>query len=211
MEPGADLTSISAAMVNGEKFGVYQDCGDTSWLSPEDKGQFIKFSMLDEMLAGDNRYGICITYMDAQQWIKSSGKQVLVFHPPCLHVGIGCNRDTPTEEIKKAILDTFSRFNLSQQSIAALATIDIKNDEEGLLDFSEQRAWPLRTFSTEELAVVKDLPTPSEQAKKCVGVAGVAEPAALLSAGATDWLVTKQKYPNVTVAVALQKEGPWVS
>lgn len=211
MAAAPDLAAMSGAMVNGETIGVYQDCGDESWLPQTKKDTFQVFESLEGLLESKVRYGVCISYQDLSVMFMRPGKELLELHPACLYVGIGCTRNTPAHEIEMAIVDTFSRLNLSLHSIAALATIDIKKDEQGLIELSNQRGWPLRTFTAKELAVVTDLPTPSEVAKKCVGVAGVAEPAALLAANANDWLVTKQKYTNVTVAVTLEKGETWVS
>ncbi len=200
MEETKHLTAVSAAMVNGETISVYQDCGRRDWLPQHESDQFQRLENLNEQIDG---YGVCITYQDVHSRFEPSSK-VLVFHPACLHVGIGCNRYTPAAEILSAIRDTLSRFDLSLSSIASLATIDLKADEAGLLQVSHEYGWPLHCYSAEKLSAVKDLPTPSAIAEECVGVAGVAEPAALLAAGANDWLVTKQKYANVTVAVALE-------
>ncbi|MFA7383897.1 MAG: cobalamin biosynthesis protein [Desulfurivibrionaceae bacterium] len=125
----------------------------------------------------------------------------LVFRPRNLVVGVGCNRGVPIGELRQACEELFAEQGLSQMSIRNLASIDLKQDEEGLLAFAEERGWRLEFFSKEELNRVKNI-TVSEAALRAVGVVGVAEPAALLSAQSNDLLVGKKKWRNVTMAVA---------
>jgi len=55
------------------------------------------------------------------------------WHPPLLWVGIGCERNTSKELITNSLKNFLESGNLSQQSIAGLATVDIKKDEKGIL------------------------------------------------------------------------------
>ena len=91
------------------------------------------------------------------------------------------------------------------QSIACLATIEAKVDEDGLLQVCERNAWPLQVFSVEEVNRVPNLPNPSAWAQRALGARGVAEPSAALAAHTNKWLVEKQRFANVTVAVCLRE------
>jgi cobalt-precorrin 5A hydrolase len=51
------------------------------------------------------------------------------------------------------------------------------------------------------------LPTPSETVRSKIGIAGVAEPAALLAAGAAELLLPKQRGRRVTMALARKDEA----
>ena len=197
------LTPVSAAMVNGEQFGVYQDCGAEDWLPGSLPDNFQKFAALEEMLA-QVPVGVCVTYQAAAPLCAQAKVRALVFHPACLHVGVGCNRGTPEEEIWQAVEDTFSRFGLALESIASFATIEAKADEVGLLAAAQNRQFPLNIYTAEALSQVPDIPNPAAYVRETVGAPGVAEPAAMLAAGASTLLVEKQKFANVTVAVALQ-------
>jgi cobalamin biosynthesis protein CbiG len=93
--------------------------------------------------------------------------------------------------------------------VVLVATIEDKADETGLLAACQARSWPLRPFSREQISQITDLPNPSAWAQRELGVPGVAEPAAWLAAhdgqappGPLRLLVEKQKYPQVTVAIA---------
>ena len=125
----------------------------------------------------------------------------VVFRPKNLVVGVGCNRGVSVAELRQACEELFVEQNLSQMSIRNLASIDLKQDEVGLLAFAHEQGLRLEFFSKEELNRVEDVAV-SEAALRNVGAIGVAEPAALLSAQSNDLLVGKRKWHNVTMAVA---------
>ena len=125
----------------------------------------------------------------------------VVLRPQNLVLGVGCNRGVPIEELRQACGELLAEQGLSQLSIRNLASIDVKQDEEGLLAFAQEQGWRLEFFSKEELNRVENV-TVSEAALRNVGAIGVAEPAALLSAQSNDLLVGKRKWHNVTMAVA---------
>jgi len=207
LESRHNLTAVSAAMVNGEMLGIFQDCGSRDWLPAELPENFKLLGTFEELMSSSIKHVICITYREIADQLRQTDKIPLIFHSACLHVGIGCNRGTPKDEIWRAIEDTFASSGLCTHSIASLGTVMQKADEPGILESSELQRLPLKIFSPQQLSAVNDLPNPSFYAKKAVGAPGVAEPAALLAAGAGELLVEKRKYPNVTVAVALEESG----
>ncbi len=119
-----------------------------------------------------------------------------------LVAGIGCNRNTPAEEIEQALQQACQENNLARGSVARLATIDLKRDEQGLLAFAEGHGLPLDFFTKDELNTVDGVST-SAVVLRATGARGVAEPAAVLASGGGRLLVKKMKWPNVTVAIAV--------
>ena len=132
----------------------------------------------------------------------------LHLRPKSLFAGIGCNRGTPKEEIGEALKWVLQKEGLSYHSVMGLATIDIKNNEEGLLEFAGDNGFIIDFFSKDELneAVSAYHIKGSEAVMEATGAAAVAEPAAILSARKTSdsfsILITKEKKGNVTLAVA---------
>ncbi len=124
-----------------------------------------------------------------------------VLHPQTLVAGIGCNRNTPAREIEDALWQACRENNLAHQSVARLASIDLKSDEQGLLELSRNHKLPLDFFNRDELNGVVGVST-SAVVLRVTGAKGVAEPAAVLASGGGRLLVTKMKWPNVTVAIA---------
>ena len=136
----------------------------------------------------------------------------VTIHPRVLAVGIGCNRGTSAKEIISLVEQTLEKANLSVSSIARFATIDLKKDEEGILETARFFNRPLEIYTREELSQI-DSPNPSEVVRSHVGTPGVSEPAALLAIrlhapfpdGSGELSIEKVKSENATMAVARWK------
>jgi cobalt-precorrin 5A hydrolase len=125
-----------------------------------------------------------------------------VYRPPSLVLGVGCRRGVPMEEIEKLFDELFQKHAFARLSLGVIATVSLKANEPGLQEFAASREVPLMSYRPEELAKVAPLPTPSEKVRAKIGIAGVAEPAAMLAAGTTSLLVPKVRGPRVTMALA---------
>ncbi|MBI3592240.1 MAG: cobalamin biosynthesis protein, partial [Nitrospirae bacterium] len=134
-------------------------------------------------------------------------KDQLYLRPGNLVLGIGCNSRTSADEIEDAVKKTLDEYNLALASIQSISTIDIKAGEPGLISFAQKYKMEIASFTTSELNSVKGVEK-SEAAFKATGANAVAEPAALLAAGAEKLLVPKQKIGNVTVAAAEKESNP---
>lgn len=104
------------------------------------------------------------------------------WHPPCLWLGIGCERGTSLGLLERLIDTSLSELGLASEAVAGLASADRKADEPALLQLATRRGWPLRCFDAAKLAAVT-VPNPSEAVARELGTASVAEAAALLAAG----------------------------
>jgi len=127
---------------------------------------------------------------------------VLILRPATLVAGIGCNRNTPMQEIKDLLDEVLKKNNLAGACLNRIATIDLKADEPGMVELAKDLNLPIEFFNREELNSVKDIQTPSTMVEKHVGVKSVCEAAAILASRTGTLLVPKQTTPNVTVAIA---------
>lgn len=107
------------------------------------------------------------------------------WHPPCLWLGIGCERGTDLSVLETLVRDTLTAHGLAAPAVAGLTSIDRKGDEPALLALAAERGWPLRLFSAAELAAIA-VPNPSPQVAAAMGTASVAEASALRAAGGGD-------------------------
>jgi cobalt-precorrin 5A hydrolase len=129
-------------------------------------------------------------------------ERAALLHPKTLVVGIGCNRGTPAMAISRAVEATCRQYRLAPQAIAQLASIDLKQDEAGLLEYARQHSLAITFFNKDQLNAVEGI-VASEAVQRATGAKGVAEPAALLCAGpGSTLLVPKMKWTDVTTAVA---------
>ncbi len=130
--------------------------------------------------------------------------EILTYHPQTLIAGMGCERGVDAAEAIALLQTVLDENDLAPQSLAAIATIDLKSDETALNAVAAHFNVPLRLFSAEELAEEADrLPNPSEIVRAEVGTPGVAE-AAAIKAGSL--LVPKHKSKKVTCAIGIAPE-----
>lgn len=140
--------------------------------------------------------GICISWRR-----KFPFDRTLLLVPPVLRLGIGCRRGTSSGAIAALVDQLLAEHNVHPAAVGTVATIDLKKDETGLLDFCRDLGWPLSCYSAEELAAVEGDFTPSDFVRSVTGVDNVCERAALL--GAERLLVKKTARGGVTAALAL--------
>lgn len=193
---------VSAAMVNGQAVGVVWEGGEGEPL-PFDAPYITRYSDVETLQTARPAAGVIISPRTLD--VDRFDFPVMLFHPPVLAVGVGCNRGTPAQEIAEAIRTTLADAGLAEESVVLVATVEDKATETGLLQaLRKDLGWPLDVYCRQELRQVPEdlLPTPSEAAKKYLGVPGVAEPSALLATRGGRIIVGKRKFKNVTVAVA---------
>ena len=124
----------------------------------------------------------------------------LRLRPRNLVAGMGCHKGTPAEELEDFIKQIFQQEGLSLLSLKALATIEAKKDEPGLRMAARRLGVEFLWFTATELENIP-VPNPSPRVERLMQVASVSE-AAALKAGGLELIVTKQKAPNATLAVA---------
>lgn len=129
----------------------------------------------------------------------------LVYHPPRLALGVGCERGVPAAEVIDFAMETLAQAGLSPQSVACVASIDLKADEAAVLALAHYLDVPARFFDAATLeAESPRLVHPSEVVFAETGCHGVAEGAALAVAGADGALIVpKTKGARVTIAVGV--------
>jgi cobalt-precorrin 5A hydrolase/precorrin-3B C17-methyltransferase len=143
---------------------------------------------------------IQVTYRSGE-----GSERELTYHPACLAVGVGCERGCGTAELLTLVRDTLAEHDLAEGAVAALFTLDLKADEPAVHAAAEALGVPARFFDVATLQAEEPrLATPSNLVRHTVGVAGVAESAALAAVGTAGvLLVPKAKTRRATCAVAL--------
>jgi cobalamin biosynthesis protein CbiG len=196
------LTVVSAAAVRGEAIAVYQDAGCRSWW--REFGEWPATFQRVETLPQDRWAGVLVI---SDRHVPTLLSPVVVYRPPTLVLGVGCRRGVSCEEIETLFQDVCRSHGFAPLSLGVVATASLKADEPGLREFAARHRVPLQAFTLDHLAGVMDLPTPSEMVRAKIGIAGVAEPAALLASGATHLLVPKYRGQRVTLALARRDEA----
>ena len=122
-------------------------------------------------------------------------------------LGIGCRRGTDADTLEEVFTAFCAEHSLAPQCIAAAASIDLKQNEAGLLAFCKAHGWPAEFFSAEQLRAVPGSFTPSAFVRSVTGVDNVCERAAVLAAGGA-LVLHKFARTGVTFALAAQPFEP---
>ena len=119
-------------------------------------------------------YQVVITPQDV-----SVDAQTLQLIPRCIVAGVGCKKGMPVDKIEHAVQDAFAKAGLRMEALCAVASIDLKKEEAGLLEFCETRNVPFETYAAEELQEVPGTYSASEFVSGVTGVDNVCERSAV--------------------------------
>ena len=197
IEDHEPVTRVSALMVNEEKIGVYQDCGQKNWWKGGMPKNVTVYSSMRE-LSGDAPKAVLAI---SDRILDVDRNVTVIYRPKTLVVGVGLHQDTTRETIQRGLDSCLKKFSLSPKSIAKIVSIKKPHDIKGLADFAECMGIPLEYIERKELEKVK-APNPSEVVKSFEGTASVSEAASILASGGS-LVVEKQKFPpDLTIAVS---------
>ena len=121
-----------------------------------------------------------------------------------LVVGIGCRKGVPAERIEAAVCHALGERQVCE--VREVASIDLKAEEAGLIEFCARHNLPLRIFTREMLAARPWVTQPSDWVKQNVGLDGVCEPCALIACARGKLIVPKTALDGVAVAVVEDKQ-----
>jgi cobalt-precorrin 5A hydrolase len=161
IERREDLSKVSAAIVNSEPVDFIVD--------PELDIEIESKSYIDSA---------------AQVYITNkvvfSKKLHVILRPKNLVLGIGCKKNIQIKKLLQFVENSLVFSNLSKNSIRAIATIELKKNEDALLKLSGYLNVPLKIYSVEDIKRVENLFEGSEFVKRVIGVGAVARPVGYL-------------------------------
>ena len=179
---------VTAALLRGEPVALAAEVGGADWL----------------------RAGAIGWAEEAERRVVVTDRAVgpatdtLVFHPPILALGIGCERGCPAGEIADLAHSSLAEAGLAATAVAAVVSVELKLAEPGIRALAGSLRVPARFFPVARLlAETERLTERSAAAFRATGCWGVAEGAALAAAGPGGVLVVpKRKSRRATCAVA---------
>ena len=175
------VARVSRALLDGEQVGFE---ADATWPLPA----------LPVAIGGAGLRRIIVT-----DRIVPIDENTAVLRPPSLVAGVGASRGVAADEVLALLDEALAVGGLSRNSVAALATVDAKATEEGIVAAARHGGWPLYSYPADQLAAV-EVPNPGEAALAAVGTPSVAEAAALTCGN--ELVVAKRKSSMATVALA---------
>ncbi len=180
--------AIIQTLLAGGPVSLVIEAGDGSWIS----GSAAVFSE-------NASVAICVT----DRALSDPGDD-LILHPPVLALGVGCERGTDAAEVMDLCQTALRDAGLAAEAVACVVSLDLKADEAAVHALADHLGVPARFFPAEILeAETPRLANPSDVVFAEVGCHGVAEGAALASAGlGGDLVVEKKKSARATCAIA---------
>ena len=117
-------------------------------------------------------------------------------------IGIGCRCGINKKEIIRAVQYALKKIKSSIKKVRCISTIDLKQNELGLQEACLELGVPLRVVPRELIRRFSGEYGRSSFVKEKIGVEGVSEPCALITAKKPKLILVKTKIGRVTVAVA---------
>ena len=186
----AAAKDFAAALVGDEKVGLYYD------------KEFQLTGSLPKLVVEDSSLpvGMAVTLQKHLQPFATTVRLL----PKIVHLGIGCRRNTPLENIEALVLPELEKLQLDKRSVVAIASVDLKKDEQGLLAFAKKYNFAANFYSADELNSVAGDFTPSAFVQSVVGVSNVCERSAVKDSKGGRLLLRKTSLNGVTLAVAAE-------
>ncbi len=184
---------VSSKLLKGESVHVKSDYPI--------QGNLPKNVYLNDLEDSNAGYDVIISHKDLENECKND---TLLLVPQVITVGIGCRKDISFEAIEKSILNILKKENYHILAINALASIDKKANEKGILEFAKKYDLPFNTYAADELNSLEGDFTKSEFVKSVVEVDNVCERSAVMESNGK--LIRRKDTCNgagVTVALAI--------
>ena len=131
---------IAAALLRGDSAALIEEAGGGEWL----RAGAIPW-------AEEAERRVVVTDRAA-----AAGADALVFHPPVLALGIGCERGCPAAEIADLAHATLAAAGLAAAAVAAVVSVDLKLAEPGIHALAAAFGAPARFFPAARLLAETD-------------------------------------------------------
>lgn len=184
---------ISARILAGERVGFVSELPVLGGLPEE-------LVMANEAKRLGIRVTCCLDAKERQPFFET-----LVLVPKLVIVGIGCRRGTPETAIETAVKQCLKEQKISERAVAAVASIDLKQREQGLVDYCSRRGLLFLTYSAGTLQDVPGSFWSSEFVQKVTGVDNVCERSAAAASMGGTLLCGRRVFHGITVALAKKK------
>lgn len=195
---------VSAKVLRGEKLRIYSDIPMERLVQrpARHEAELVPAQEID-------RADIVISYRThilkpAEKSSQAIGLRLIAKR---VHVGLGARKGVTQAEVAAAVATCLEDAGIDPRAVVALASIDLKKQEAGILAYSYESGVPFVTYTAEELRTVEGAFAGSSFVQSVTGVANVCERAAAYAAGRSghaEVLVHKTIHGNVTTAVAVE-------
>jgi cobalt-precorrin 5A hydrolase/precorrin-3B C17-methyltransferase len=191
---------VAAALLAGERVALIEEAAPATWLRAGSVrwADYPHPGAADMLKAGE---ALRVIVTDRQ---LPHREPALIYHPPVLTLGVGCERFCPAEEVAALAGQCLAAAGRAAAAVAAIVSVELKADEPAIHALAASIGVPARFFPASRLlAETERLTVRSEAAFRATGCWGVAEGAALAAAGPGGELVlARRQSRGATCAIA---------
>lgn len=166
---------LSARLLEGKKAGFYSRLP----LEGELPLELTPFLAQEEKTQPDMGVSVSIYQKDGNIFAET-----LLLVPRIVTVGIGCKKGTAKEKIASAIGQCLKENGICPEAVCAVASIDLKKEEQGILSYCETEKLPFLTYPAEVLRRAEGDFSGSGFVSAVTGVDNVCERSAVTAAAA---------------------------
>lgn len=188
------VKEFNGLLANRERVYFYQE---KPWIEDVRGLSLLGVNQVEEVLAGDAPLILLQT-----KEMTSKREHLAVIYPKPYVLGVGARKNVSSEIFYRNFQEFCQEQGIEQTEIARIVSIDVKKDEEAILDLAEQLSCPFDVYSKEDLEKVADKYPCSDFVKKTVGVGSVALASADL---ASDGQVLTNRFAKDGCTFALGK------
>jgi Cobalamin biosynthesis protein CbiG len=200
-----DAKKITSLMVNGKTVGFYSDYSCKNKLPPVI--HYPALIRLDRKLPKphipETVEGVIIVSQKKIEELPPflTAKPFVRLVPRTLNVGIGLKKGADKALVREAVKKALSSIGKDIAEIRAVASIDIKKEEKGLIEFAKEINAPLSFFPGSKIRQIENRFSKSQFVKDITGVYNVSASCASLLGGTV--ILDKFCCSGVTVSAAL--------
>ncbi|PXV95814.1 cobalt-precorrin 5A acetaldehyde-lyase [Lachnotalea glycerini] len=147
--------------------------------------------------------GICITCDEYDTPFINT----LILMPRVITIGVGCRKNTDTEQFESFILRILKENHISIRAVKNIASIDLKENEPCIRAFANKYEVDFLIFSAKQLEQAEGEFEESEFVKLTTGVGNVCERSAMLACRQPTLLLRKKAFEGMTIALTKEKRG----
>lgn len=191
------IAKVSSKVLRGEKIVIAVEK-----ITDEEKESLGRFRDNIELIETTDVSGVDVYIGDSYDLL---GTEILYLKPMNYIIGIGCKKGKTKEEIKVLVDQCIKKAGISLFDISCIASIDVKKDEAGIVEYAREINTEFKTYSAKELQAVEGDFEESQFVEKQVGVGNVCE-RSVIAAGGEEIIIPKTAKDGVTVAIAKKRE-----
>lgn len=183
---------ISAALLAGKRVGIFGECK-------------LPVTLPEGLEVPDKKIISSIGIYIGIRREKTPFSPTLYLTPKVITLGIGCKKNSEIEVIEHLVERLCKENSIDKKAIKQAASIKLKENEPGIIEYCKKYKLPFICYSNEELQKVQGEFSPSRFVESVTGVDNVCERSAVLGSRQGKLIVKKTAQNGVTAAMAVEE------